>query len=170
MSNSSHDFCLFCAVGQGEKAEQFVWQDDRVVAFLDLRPIRPGHVLVIPREHHPYFVDLPEPLLAHIAVVGQKLARVVQELSGVERIAFAFSGGDVAHAHAHVFPIHESSDMTSGREIVQQDVTFAPRPKASDEERSRWAERICAGLAEAGFHQGSANADGAATERQRATG
>ena len=51
--------CLFCRIAAGALPAHIVHQDDEVVAFLDLHPIRPGHTLVIPRAHHVWFEDIP---------------------------------------------------------------------------------------------------------------
>ncbi|HEY6255350.1 MAG TPA: hypothetical protein VIY51_06100, partial [Xanthobacteraceae bacterium] len=57
----------------------------------------------------------------------------------VPRVAFLFTGGDIAHVHAHAVPIHEPTDITSRRYIVEETVTFRPMPPASEEELVRTA-------------------------------
>jgi histidine triad (HIT) family protein len=116
------------------------------VAFLDLYPIRPGHVQIIPRDHHPYFDDLPAETVARIVHVGQRMARVMKQVYGVDRVAFLFTGGDVAHAHAHVVPLHEKADITSRRYIVEDKVTFRSTPRASAEALSDAAALLRAAL------------------------
>src|SRR5690606_1026869 len=54
--------CLFCRIGRGELPAHVIDQEDELVAFLDIQPVRAGHVLVIPREHQAYCADLPERL------------------------------------------------------------------------------------------------------------
>lgn len=93
-------------------------EDGDVIAILDIAPIRPGHTVILPKAHHATFEVLPGPLAARILEVGQQLARRMKELYRVERVAFFFTGTDVAHAHAHVVPIHEKMDVTSQRYIV----------------------------------------------------
>ena len=67
----------------------------------------------------PTFELLPAPLAARIVDLGQQLARRMKDVYGVDRVAFLFTGGDVAHVHAHVVPMHQKTDITSARYIVE---------------------------------------------------
>ncbi len=89
-----------------------------MVAFLDRGAIRPGHTQIISRDHIPTFEMLPAQLALKIVVLGQQLARRMKGVYGVERVAFLFTGGDVAHVHAHVVPLHAKTDITSARYIT----------------------------------------------------
>ena len=95
-----------------------IHEDGDVIAFLDIAPMRPGHTVIVPRSHVETYEQLPAPLAGRILAVGQQLARRMKELYKVERVAFFFTGTDIAHAHAHVVPIHEKMDVTSARYIV----------------------------------------------------
>ena len=110
--------CPFCRIGAGELEAVVLYADEEVVAFLDIGPIRPGHTQIIPRQHVATFEELPEALAARILHIGQRLARRLKAVYGVERVAFLFTGGDVPHAHAHVVPMHEKADITSARYLV----------------------------------------------------
>ncbi len=116
--------CIFCRIGAGTVPAHTLYENARIIAFLDLHPIHPGHVQIIPRTHYPAFDDLPEPLLAEIAATGQKLARVLRQLFDAPRVGFMFSGADIAHVHAHVLPLHARDDITSGRYIIESPVTY----------------------------------------------
>ncbi len=139
--------CLFCRIAAGDLPAHEIRRTDRIVAFLDIGPIRPGHVLIIPRVHYDYFDDLPPDIAAEIVALGQKIAKVQKALFGVERVGLMFTGTDFAHAHAHIVPMVEKTDITSRRYIQEEEVTFAPRPHASAEDLRQMAERIGAGLA-----------------------
>lgn len=89
-----------------------------MIALLDIAPIRPGHTVILPRSHVETFERLPTPLAGRIVDLGQQLARRMKELYKVERVAFFFTGTDVAHAHGHVVPLRERMDVTSARYIV----------------------------------------------------
>jgi histidine triad (HIT) family protein len=67
-------------------------------------------------------------------VLGQRLARILKAKNGVAHAAFLFSGSDIAHAHAHVLPMFEPTDITSRRYIVEETITFGPIPRPSEEE------------------------------------
>lgn len=123
--------CVFCRIATGVLAAHMVHEDELSVAFLDTHPIRPGHVQVIPRERHACFDDLPAATAGHLVQVGQRLARALKRIHAVPRVAFPFTGGDVAHARAHVVPMHEGTDITSRRYVAERRLTFRPLPVAS---------------------------------------
>lgn len=126
--------CLFCQIAAGKVPATILYEDDKVVAFLDICPIRPGHTQIIPKEHHPYFDDLPSLTAQRIIEVAQELSRAMKRLYQVPRVAFLFTGGDVDHAHAHVVPMHEKTDITSRLYIAEETLTFRSTPRASKEE------------------------------------
>jgi histidine triad (HIT) family protein len=145
--------CLFCRIGQRELAAHIVYEDEQLLAFLDRGPIRPGHTQIVPREHFPYFDDAPAELLAGMVTIGQKLARAMKRTLHVPRVAFLFTGGDIAHVHAHAVPIHQETDITSRRYIVEEAVTFRSLPTPSDRELARTASDLRRALAGATRHR-----------------
>jgi histidine triad (HIT) family protein len=110
--------CPFCRIAADATRAVVLYEDADVVAFLDRSPIRQGHTQIISRLHVPTFEQLPAPLAAKILHLGQQLATRMKAVYAVERVAFFFTGGDVPHAHAHVVPMHEKTDITSARYIV----------------------------------------------------
>ena len=138
--------CLFCRIVAGELPAEIIHQDDLAMAIADLYLIRAGHTPIVSRQHVPYFEDLPEATASRIIQVGQRLSRAMKSLYGVERVAFAMSGGDHAHAHAHVVPMHDKTDITSRRYIVEEKITFRSMPRASAEELASSAAALRAAL------------------------
>ena len=138
--------CVFCRIAQRKIESHVVYEDDLVFAFLDLGPIRPGHTQIIPKRHYDYFDDVPLHIAARIFEIGQKLAKVMKGIYRIPRVALVFTGGDIAHAHAHVVALHEVTDITSRRYIAEDQLTFRPRPRASPEELREEAQRLKAGL------------------------
>lgn len=126
--------CLFCRIARREIPAHIVYEDDYLVAFLDTGPIRPGHVQIIPRDHYPTFDELTAELASRIIILGQRLARILKANYAVTRAAFLFTGGDIAHAHAHVVPMVIPTDITSRRYIAEEEITFQPIAKASENE------------------------------------
>ncbi|CFM74708.1 histidine triad protein [Bordetella pertussis] len=137
----SHD-CLFCRISREEIPAHVIHQDSRLLAFLDIHPVRPGHVLIIPRQHYPYFEDMPADLAGHILNLGQRLARHMKRLYSVERVGFAFTGIHVAHAHAHLIPMHHPQDVTSTQYIEQKDLTFVMPPQSPPEQLASVAQDL----------------------------
>nr|WP_256373003.1 HIT family protein [Pseudoruegeria sp. HB172150] len=126
---------MFCRIAAGDVEASILHADDMIVAFLDIEPIRRGHVQIVPRRHYDYFEDLPTQTASAILALGQRLSRAMKRLYGVRRVGFAFTGGDIAHAHAHVIPLHEHTDLTSRRYIAEDKLTFVSLPRQSAVER-----------------------------------
>ncbi len=134
--------CLFCRIAAGAAPSFAVHSDEAVHAFLDINPIRPGHVQIVPKAHYAYFEDLPPDIAARMFSLGQRLAVALKELYGVPRVAFLFSGGDLPHAHAHVVPLVHGTDITSRRYIAEETLTFRATPRPPDGELRATADRI----------------------------
>lgn len=113
--------CIFCRIAAKEVDAVIVYEDEHIMAFLDMGPIRPGHTQIIAKSHVATFEELPPALAARIVHLGQQLARRMKQVYAVDRVAFLFTGGDVAHVHAHVVPMHEKTDITSARYLVGPD-------------------------------------------------
>jgi len=102
--------CIFCQIVSGQAQASFVHQDDAVVAFLDIQPITPGHLLVVPREHVERMGDLRDLTAARVFQVAGRLAGALRR-SGLrcEGINLFVMDGeaafqDVPHFHVHVIP------------------------------------------------------------------
>jgi histidine triad (HIT) family protein len=121
--------CLFCRIAKQEIPCHLVYEDERVLAFLDIHPIRDGHVLVIPKSHYPYFDDLPPTISHHIMDVSQRIAKALKEHTGVSRVGLAFTGYHVPHAHAHLVPMHHQHDITSMQYVQEKNVTYLLPPQ-----------------------------------------
>lgn len=113
--------CPFCGIADKTVSAVVVWEDEDVLAFLDRSPIREGHCQIIPKQHVETFEQMSPDLAAKVIALGQRLARRMREVYGVDRVAFLFTGGDVPHAHAHVVPIHDKTDITSVRYILNSE-------------------------------------------------
>ena len=134
--------CVFCRIARGEIRSEIFYEDPKVIGLMDICPIRPGHAQFIPREHYDYFEDLPDAIACRIIRLGQRLSRVLKAFYGVPRVAFLFSGGDHAHAHAHILPMHEKTDITSRRYIAEERLTFRSVARAPSEELSAIAAQL----------------------------
>lgn len=139
--------CVFCEIAAGRIPSHPLHSDSRLHAFLDIHPIRPGHALIIPRQHRVSFDELPPDLACDIVALGQRLAAALKRLYRVPRVAFLFTGTDVAHAHAHVVPMIEPTDITSRRYIAEETLTFRSTQRAAPAELDDVARRIRAVLA-----------------------
>jgi histidine triad (HIT) family protein len=99
--------CVFCDIRDGKVAAHVVDQDDATVAFLDQRPLFPGHVLVIPRRHYETLMDLPPELVGRLFTAVQRMSRAVQKAMHAEGVFVAANNvvsQSVPHLHVHVVP------------------------------------------------------------------
>ncbi len=133
--------CTFCGIVAGERAAARVLEDESFVAFLDVRPLFPGHTLVVPRDHHETLTDLPG------AEVGPLFDRV-RDLAGAMEDALGAQGSFVAvnnrvsqsvpHLHVHVVPRTKGDGLRG---------FFWPRQRyGSDEEMADVADRLRSSL------------------------
>jgi histidine triad (HIT) family protein len=146
----SADDCLFCRIARGEIACHAVHEGERVLAFLDIHPIRAGHTLIIPREHFPGFEDLPVPLATEITTLAQRLALDMKAMYAVERVALFYTGIHVRHAHAHVVPMHHRHDVTSATYLREGVEGFSLPPAPPAQELATVARELKARLARRG--------------------
>ncbi len=99
--------CRFCAIARGRAPAHTVLDGAGVTAFLDARPIFPGHVLVIPRPHHRTLTDLPASSVQPLFLAVQRLAAAVKEAMDADGSFVAMNNTvsqSVAHLHVHVVP------------------------------------------------------------------
>lgn len=102
---------IFSKIIRGEIPCHKLAENDRFLAFLDVRPIREGHALVIPKQEVDYLFDLEEELLAEILPFARPVAKAIQAVVPCERIGVAVIGLEVRHTHIHLVPINQISDL-----------------------------------------------------------
>ncbi len=99
--------CVFCRIVVGDEQAEIVLDEGPVVAFLDHRPLFPGHVLVVPREHHETLADLPVDQIASLFGVVRRLSSIVPHVMGAAGTFVANNNvvsQSVPHLHVHVVP------------------------------------------------------------------
>ena len=133
--------CIFCKILAGESQASLVYRDGVCAAFMDIQPVNPGHLLVVPNRHAAYLSDLKEEEGAQIFRVAHRLAAALRR-SGVrcEGVNFFLADGEAAmqevfHVHLHVFPRYELDGFG---------LKFPPRyfQKPAREELTEVAEKI----------------------------
>ena len=133
--------CIFCEIARGDLPAVVVFEDERSVGFLDHRPLFPGHVLLIPREHIETMADLPDGLLGALFSNVRSLARAVESALGAEGSFVAVNNRisqSVPHFHIHVVPRRKRDGLKG---------FFWPRRKyESGEEMERIAELLRSAL------------------------
>jgi histidine triad (HIT) family protein len=133
--------CTFCRIIAGELPAHVVLDDDACMAFLDLRPLFPGHTLLVPREHHETLGDLPITQIEPLFTRAQRLARAMEDVLGAAGSFVAVNNRvsqSVPHLHVHVVPRNRKDGLRG---------FFWPRTKyGSDDEAAAMAARFAAGL------------------------
>ncbi|MEA2024188.1 MAG: HIT family protein [Actinomycetota bacterium] len=128
---------LFTKIIEGEIPGRFVWRDDRVVAFLTIAPLAPGHVLVVPIQEVDHWIDLDPDVLDHLMRVSQTIGVAVDQAFSPEKVGMMIAGLEVPHVHVHVVPMDTVRDL----DFANAD------PDASADSLDDAAERIRAALA-----------------------
>ena len=101
--------CIFCELIHGGGEVSMCYEDSQAIAFMDIQPVNPGHVLVVPRKHYESLVDMPADLIKHLFDVSTRLAPIVRRLAQADGLNIivnsgAAAGQDVFHYHVHVIP------------------------------------------------------------------
>jgi histidine triad (HIT) family protein len=107
---------LFTRIINGDLPARFVWKDDHCVAFLTIAPIRPGHVLVVPRREVDSWMDASPDLASHLFQTAQLIARGIKNAFPCGKVGLMIAGLEVSHLHIHLTPIDEIRDMDFARQ------------------------------------------------------
>jgi len=99
--------CLFCKIIKGEIPSYKIYEDEIVLAFLDINPKSNGHTLIIPKKHVQDFMDLDGDTLLHIHIVAKKIATLLEEklnINGLSLITNYLDFQEIKHFHLHLIP------------------------------------------------------------------
>ena len=108
--------CIFCKIAAGEIPAYVVYEDGKTMAFLDIFPVHPGHVLVIPKRHSVDVFDTDEETMKSMIAVAKKLCPAVLKGTGADGINLGMNnrpaaGQEVMHAHLHVIPRYKDDGL-----------------------------------------------------------
>lgn len=115
--------CLFCKIANKEIPSEVVYEDDHSLAFLDVNPLAPGHILVIPKQHADAMTGLPEVSVGPIFLTVRKITDMLQVALKPEGFTIGInqgpaSRGGVEHLHIHIVPRWHSDNGGSIHSIV----------------------------------------------------
>lgn len=127
---------IFTRIVRGEIPAQKLMEDDRYLAFLDVRPVTPGHALVIPKKEHDYIFTLDDETLAGLLPFAKRVVPALERVTGCLRVGVMVAGLEVPHTHVHLIPMNAISDLN-----------FARAHSASSEELAAMGDKIRAALA-----------------------
>jgi histidine triad (HIT) family protein len=129
--------CLFCKIVAGEVESHRVFEDESSVAFLDARPLFPGHTLLVPRDHHETLWDLPDELVTPLFANAKRLSAAIRQAMEAQGAFVAMNNvvsQSVPHLHVHIAPRNRKDGLRG---------FFWPRRKyESEAEAAAVAKRI----------------------------
>lgn len=107
--------CIFCKIVNGDIPSAKLFEDDDVLAFLDVNPVTYGHALVISKKHYPNFLSCPKDIMNKVMNVAQRIGQVQIEQLGAKGINILINckeaaGQEVSHFHVHVIPRYAATD------------------------------------------------------------
>lgn len=102
---------VFSRIIAGELPAHFVWKDQRCVAFLSINPLRPGHVLVVPRAEVDHWINLDDGTLLALMQASRVIARALQAIFTPIKVGLMIAGIEVPHVHIHLCPIDGLHDL-----------------------------------------------------------
>ena len=123
---------IFSKIIAGEIPCHRVAEDDRCLAFLDIRPVVFGHTLVVPKQEIDYIFDVPDDLLQHMMTFSKRVAHVLQQEVECIRIGVMVAGLEVPHAHIHLIPMNSIGELSFTN----------PRPTFDNKQMAELAERL----------------------------
>lgn len=125
---------IFSKIIAGEIPSYKIAENDKFFAFLDIFPLRPGHVLVVPKNETDNLFDLPYEYLSDMLVFARPIAKAIEKAFDCNRCGISVVGLEVPHAHMHLIPINSANDLNFTQ----------AKPKATEEDLKRVQEKILA--------------------------
>lgn len=128
--------CLFCKIIAGEIPSVKVYEDEYVLAFLDINPVKAGHTLVVPKNHAPDIAESTNEDLSRVMAAVRMLAPKIKDVVGADGYNVttnvgAAAGQSVFHTHLHIIPRYQNDDLL-----------MWPHEGATDEEREAMGVKI----------------------------
>jgi histidine triad (HIT) family protein len=116
--------CIFCRIVNKMAPASAVFEDEAVLAFLDIRPLTIGHTLVVPKAHYVDIFDIPDKLLSQVHLVTKKIALAVNKATEADGISIIQQNGqaagqDIYHLHIHIVPRFEGQKLPHFHDLVQ---------------------------------------------------
>lgn len=105
---------IFNRILSGEIPSAKLYEDEHFFAFLDIRPIREGHALLITKQEIDYIFDLPEDLLGRLLTTAKPIAKAIEQHITCKKVGLMVAGLEVPHCHLHMVPIDAVGDLNFG--------------------------------------------------------
>jgi len=119
ISNHFSDMTIFSKIIAGEIPSYKITENEKFFAFLDIFPLRKGHVLVVPKTETDNLFDLTEDYLAEMLVFAKPIAKSIEKSFPCNRCGITVIGLEVPHAHMHLIPINSANDLNFNQEKLK---------------------------------------------------
>lgn len=127
---------IFSKIIAGDIPSYKIAENDHFIAFLDIMPLRKGHVLVVPKIEVDKIFDVPDSYLAELLVFAKPIAKAIEKSFDCNRCGISVLGIEVPHAHVHLIPVNDASDLNF----------LQPKLKLSEEEMKEVQSLIISNL------------------------
>lgn len=111
---------IFTRIINGEIPAYKVYEDDRVLAFLDIHPINPGHTLLIPKKQVDHLWDLDDDEYQYLWTIAKHLAKQIKQTLNPPRVGVIVEGFGVPHAHIHLIPLERGDDIKKHQDLAAE--------------------------------------------------
>jgi len=107
--------CIFCKIIKNEIPAYKVWENNNFIAFLDIRPVNPGHILLVPKDHVEEVFDLGSDLYDEAFQVVKRISKPFKEVNLAPKAGVVIEGFGVPHCHIHMIPIYHGNELNPER-------------------------------------------------------
>jgi histidine triad (HIT) family protein len=114
--------CVFCKIINNEIPSYTIYEDEIVKVFLDIEPMSPGHILIIPKKHYECLEDIDINTLTHINEVSKEMYKLIKEKLNVDGMTIIQNNGDVQdvkHYHMHIKPYYKENNGKTVEQIYE---------------------------------------------------
>jgi len=111
---------IFTRIIRGEIPAYKIYEDEKTLVILDIHPVQPGHVLVIPKKQIVYFEDMPDDIYQAVWATVKLVARHQKKILGKKYVGVSVVGTDVPHVHVHLIPFDESKEMHTKIDLTKK--------------------------------------------------
>jgi histidine triad (HIT) family protein len=127
---------IFTKIIKGEIPSHKIYEDDYTYAFMDIRPLTPGHVLIVTKNQIDHLWDLDDESYQHLMATTKKIALRIRKVIRPPRVGMNVEGFGVPHIHVHVYPLYK------GLESTMADYISRPDQNTSDDELAEMAKKL----------------------------
>ncbi|MEI8270757.1 MAG: HIT domain-containing protein [bacterium] len=103
--------CIFCKIGKGEIPCNKIYEDEKFIVFLDIKPVSDGHILIIPKEHAVWMQDAIDEIISQIFILTKKMMLALKKGLPCDYIQESVVGNEVPHFHIHLIPRHTGDNF-----------------------------------------------------------